>query len=392
METELKCITLPEAVPDGDELRRFLYNMYIHVPDDFDWSPVTKDGKVTKRFKKWLKKWLTDADIPKQLYFPTYWSSWDFTDTTSTNKWVEYVGGMVGDEYARNHVPKRNVWVRLTDDFGWQSGNFGDDGSCFWGGQWSAKELIRGEDGHALQVFMGKDDMLKPYRALEEQATDGTELWGAGRCWAVPMGDKSSWVVFNDYCQDGIRPQLHLKEFAKFFGEVMGWESYHTRKIDLTAGDEDSGVLYINGGKGIAVTRDTKYSWGSYDIPVSSCTCCDECGDGIDEHDAYTVNDRTLCPDCYHEHYTWCNRCNDDVHRDYAVYNEDGDAYCEYCYDRTYTRCNECQCEVEHGDTTFVDEWVGRRVYGDYCQECYEDIQERMEAEAEVVEVEVELE
>jgi hypothetical protein len=60
-------------------------------------------------------------------------------------------------------------------------------------------------------------------------------------------------------------------------------------------------------------------------------TCCEECNDWIDSENSYYANHTTLCESCFNHSYGYCNQCNEtfsnqDLHED-----ADGEKYCEEC-------------------------------------------------------------
>lgn len=129
---------------------------------------------------------------------------------------------------------------------------------------------------------------------------------------------------------------------------------------------------------------------------------CDSCSDPInDEGDAYYIENRGtyVCRSCYEEYYTTCNSCDDIIHRDRAITDNDGNDYCTHCAtycrscDEVYLRddltningrlyCNDCAPECkECGERYPVDDLSS----DGYCDACMEARTAEEEAEAEVV-------
>jgi len=61
-----------------------------------------------------------------------------------------------------------------------------------------------------------------------------------------------------------------------------------------------------------------------------------------------------------------CENCGDMLWRDNAYRNEDGDDYCENCYSDIYTMCDRCNSEIARDDASYNDD-------GCYCESCYID-------------------
>ena len=68
------------------------------------------------------------------------------------------------------------------------------------------------------------------------------------------------------------------------------------------------------------------------DEEIFKCECCDEYVDYDDSVHIYNL-DKTVCQDCYDEHYRECRCCGEIRHVDDMMWSEDyGDWYCEGCY------------------------------------------------------------
>ena len=61
--------------------------------------------------------------------------------------------------------------------------------------------------------------------------------------------------------------------------------------------------------------------------------CCDGCNMTYDVEDSVAHNGEIYCSECYHENYTDCVECEENIHRDYAMWCErEEQYYCEDCY------------------------------------------------------------
>ena len=68
------------------------------------------------------------------------------------------------------------------------------------------------------------------------------------------------------------------------------------------------------------------------DEEIVKCECCDEYVDYDDSVHIYNL-DKTVCQDCYDEHYRECRCCGEIRHVDDMMWSEDyEDWYCEGCY------------------------------------------------------------
>jgi len=97
---------------------------------------------------------------------------------------------------------------------------------------------------------------------------------------------------------------------------------------------------------------------------------CEGCGEDVHVEDVLiSRSGYAYCPDCYHDRYTRCDRCNREIHRDDAYYSEDNHGpYCERCYSELYVRCERCESEVYYEDSyTSEDGYI-------YCEECYDEL------------------
>lgn len=93
------------------------------------------------------------------------------------------------------------------------------------------------------------------------------------------------------------------------------------------------------------------------------CYCAD-CGDPIDEDDAYYVNGEYYCRDCVE----YCECCHE-YHRGETYFIDSEDIYvCESCYDEYYVTCDCCHSNCNRDDATWIE---SEDVY--VCDECRDD-------------------
>ena len=60
---------------------------------------------------------------------------------------------------------------------------------------------------------------------------------------------------------------------------------------------------------------------------------CEQCGEAVSEDGGHWYNDEMYCEGCFYDSYTYCQRCDDSVSRDYCFTDNDGDHLCDRCWD-----------------------------------------------------------
>ena len=94
---------------------------------------------------------------------------------------------------------------------------------------------------------------------------------------------------------------------------------------------------------------------------------CDECGCNLTlDEISYPEDGGVLCEDCYHEHYTSCSQCLEEIFKDDAMHG-DGDVYCENCWHDNYFICCEC------GESESSDNSYGSPSGESMCEGCYDN-------------------
>ena len=324
-----------------------------------DW--VTKQGTWPKRFLKELKK------ISK---------SYMTSNQTFNGIFTQPIVSEIGSIISRNTEHDTQFRFDIVTHFDWDAGDFGDNGSCFWGTERSGARTAMGENGFlALRFF------------------DGDR--GKARCWIGQDPETDLPVMFNGYGMDLIR---QVRILATYLG-VM----YH--KTCVQNHGDDSGILYINGGRGFILGCDS-YEDRTVDFKLdceseSNCYCI-HCDTSLDEDDhRHDPNGDDCCDRCYsRKGYASCDGCGETFYPDALTYVDKGDlAYCDTClrrksytcagcdeiHDRTTTkpmagddgnlRCSDCHTEyVEEQDR--VNAWT--------CEDCGKELDEREEPKNDV--------
>jgi hypothetical protein len=217
-----------------------------------------------------------------------------------------------------NGSTEETVYLRVTNRIDWRSGDFGDGGSCFWQDRSHAKDMIENAGGGAIQRF-----------------TNDSYTNGESRCWIVPHKDGA--VIFNAY------GTLNLSQYAHLLSEE--WD-LAADSVSLCNFGHTSGILYINGDKGIYLRPKEAQSLDEIDlrIPDRSQVECSHCGEYFDDGDVVRTNGEYYCSDCHNEIFIQCRHCHQWIEREDSITSEDtGRVYCQACADHYDLRpCAAC--------------------------------------------------
>lgn len=280
------------------------------LPAGWDWTwVVTGRGEYVGTFPKRVGKWLYKENSLK-----------------APATFLQELGNI-----ARRHTEDNITYTyEFVNRFDWQAGDFGDRGSCYWGGHSGAREVMENEGGLAIRFY-----------------NDGK---GFGRAWIAPI-DENLYIVFNGY---GFTHYPTLTIARVLAAHVGG--SY--KKIGLLNHGSSAGLLYINSDNGFIVgSPDAIAEYSEYDLQWGEGITCENCGDELYEDDMYHgVDGERYCEHCFYQEYTYCGRCGETTHNDDAHYIEyRSEDVCEYCYDRYYVRCEGCENSFLDGDCTDVN-------------------------------------
>lgn len=265
----------------------------------------------------------------------------------------------------------------------WNPGDFGDDGSCYWGTYKGAR--------------LGIDDDLNSGSIVIYKIIGKTALsmfrchWHNGRAGKeTTPGELIEWdkplVLFNGYKKDG---DLSTVKLASLFARALKLKN--GRAGILNYGRSPNEAVYINGdhfyineddeiyfGKG-AVVSFTDYMKKMRDIESEEKgivlnirieyldgVVCEGCGYTYDEDDVWYIDDQTLCENCARMSYTACYDCGDWVSNDEIVETNDGFYLCDHCANHyTCDICGELQYHYTYNN--------GKRL----CDSCHQALLER---------------
>lgn len=273
------------------------------------------------------------------------------------------VMGEVGNLIARHSIPRGEVYFDLVDKFDWESGDFGDSGSCYWGCHAGARVMLENDNAMAIR-FYRKDN-------------EG-EYEGIGRAWIVEYEGLA--VVYNAYEENRVgmySPFATLERYASTLAYLVNCE---TKRVSLTNNGSDTGELWINSGRGIAIGH---YRGSSIDLEIGeeedeNRVQCESCGTWLDMDmgDYYATDWGVYCDECYHDRYGYCEKCEEgDIPRDDLVqvnvhtrWGTDTQTWCEYCVRTHSFECNGCN---EHFDDNMDSVEVDGDCYCEHCQDEY---------------------
>lgn len=297
-----------------------------------DWSVVNKQGRINVRLSKYLKEHGVELD---------------------EKAWNDINGTIAAHSY------RKDVIYDITDDFSWNSGDFGDAGSCFWGSNEAARDVLM-ENGALALRFYEKTDRMGWYHA----SVDGVYYKGIGRCWIVQK--KHGWILFNAY-----GPELEsIRERVRII-----FPNCETKMIRIQNERETTGLVYINrDGLGLYVTDKPEevpnllareeYSDNHHAIQLGLNTeshtgrRCHECGERDEE--GWWIDDNWVCHNCYDDHYFCCSYCGDNRRnyeaneltmwtRWYSGSVKHNTLVCESCLDY-HSQCSDCETWVNDRD------------------------------------------
>jgi hypothetical protein len=239
--------------------------------------------------------------------------------------------GKIGSIMSAHTNNQNDYCFDFTNKFDWDSGDYGDRGSCYWGCHSSAKDLLQDNGALAMRFY--------------------NEGKGYARAWLYPRN--SGYVVFNGY-------GLETIQISRILASYLGL-SY--RKITLENNGESSGTIWINGASGFIVdSEENVNSIECYDLGIENdSSCCTNCGHCTDE--LTNVGDDFLCENCLSDDYFYCEDCGEYCCND--DWNDvDGQGVCDSCLDN-YFYCEICN-KYHSADMVEVD---GKSI----CSDCLDD-------------------
>lgn len=339
-------ITLPAGELSSAGVREVMDYIYLqNLKTNEDWLALNPNwaGNVLPELGDgWQWTWIVQkgefaGTLPKRIrnyYFKTH-------GIKCPDSFIEKIGNI-----ARQHTDSNTVYrFEIVDEFDWQAGDYGDMGSCYWGGNAGARIMLRENGGMAI-CFM---------------TDSGT---GYARAWLVEIDD-NLFVIFNGYGFE--RGAYATLTIARVFATFMTL-TYKKIALDNSTGN----TLYINSNAGYIIgtpeaiegISDWDFEWD--DMSAYSCY---NCGRSLDEYEGYTgADDENYCENCFYEYFDRCERCDGTYNNEDIEYIESVHEHiCRYCRADNFDLCNGC------------DEWILKRelhTHDDelYCWNCLNDV------------------
>lgn len=218
---------------------------------------------------------------------------------------------------ARSHSSlRKEYYVDLTQNIDWDNGDFGDYGSCFWGGRPHALQILHDNHAFALRYWRPITSFSKAEIEAAHNSNNHCEhsrgelcrrcrsltVWslgrrhenhmiGMGRTW---LGERDGNILlWNTY------GEFQTITSARILATMFGL-SY--KLIELDNGERDDGELWINSGNGYVVGAPDKIdnlervdlNWRRLIIML-----CESCHQREHHFNEFTrVNDSPYCPAC----------------------------------------------------------------------------------------------
>lgn len=207
-------------------------------------------------------------------------------------------------QLARSYTSTGETYrFMVVDEFDWEDGDFGDSGSCYWGGRAAARDMMAENGGLAICFFNEDGD-------------------GYARAWMFEF-EPGQYVLWNGYGMVGDATQTIAHIASQFLNLRM-------QRITLTNNNTGAGMLFINGWRGYGLLNNETIL-NAYDFRWDEPVACRDCGRGLSFDDAYTDDEgNTYCDSCFYERYEYCERCGH-VHYREDIYYARGRYLCYHC-------------------------------------------------------------
>ncbi len=281
------------------------------------------------------------------------------------NKVTSNFLGKIGSLVAMYTLKSCNYFVDFTQEFDWGDGDYGDGGSCFWGSNSGAKDMLMEAGAYAVRFY-----------------ENHRKISGWGRAWLLPYSD--GWACFNGYGID----TSHAAQVVAIYLDT----SY--KHVLLCNHGSSSGLLWINSAAGYMIAPEGSVQYNDIidfrlteicqcahceefmeeavrvqgynycqDCVCELFSCCERCDEWADNDCVTCVDDTTICDRCLEAYYTCCEQCGDWIENRADITEVDGKYYCNYCRDEKFDCC--CHCQEWEDDCTEIN---GEPV----CEDCLE--------------------
>ncbi|MBX3081738.1 MAG: hypothetical protein KF716_08880 [Anaerolineae bacterium] len=305
-------------------------NYIPRLPADWTWEWIVKKGVYAGTLPKRVARY----------FFKTY-------GLKSPPAFLERLGNI-----ARQHTSEGETFTfDFTQALTWNAGDFGDAGSCYWGGHAGAREMLMDDGAFAIRFYKA----------------DGK---GFARAWVVDrMKSHNFYVLFNGYGLSSTPTLTAARVLSLHLGLTY-------KRVSLSNYGRTSATLYINSDLGYligAIEHLDRYSNFDLEIGEPDGYLCEHCGREINEDEGYTTPDGDMyCENCYDDYYRTCDECGEVYYYENVTYIESVDRdVCEECRDEHYSSCDRCEQDYPNDALIEVEDGDNVRYY---CQHCKNEL------------------
>jgi hypothetical protein len=291
------------------------------------WQYVTREGKIAKRIRKHYKK-IYGVCLPDSL--------------------ISKIG-----QIAESHMTKmQHLYFDFTDRFDWSAGDFGDTGSCYWGENNAAREVMQDNQCTAVRFYH------MPQRSHTDDLVYAN--LGYARAWIFNDLPFEGMIIFNAY-------NMPLIKVTRVLASLFNWDY---KRISLYNEGNVSGLVWLNNNESPNHDNDPIKDH----IPGGKAYILGKTEDikGITEWDMEMDTAGARGVDCY--------GCENHYNEDRMIYVERAsEYYCDDCYCERFTTCEDCNT-IEYDEDSYYIERVGYSVcsscFTDYsaCEDCHEHV------------------
>jgi hypothetical protein len=240
-------MTAPKGTITPTGVREIFSLIYAQNVQDGDWAKRNPDWEGTRYLPtlpdNWAWVWVVQKGETYRGKFPKRVAQYykKVHNLKAPDAFIEQIGNI-----ARAHSEELSVYYfDFTRDFDWEEGDFGDDGSCFWGGNAAALDMLYANGAQAIRFYNNYGH-------------------GIARAWLVPMEAEGITFIFNGYGFPGNPTLTVAQAFARF-------TELRYQQVALTNNGSDDDTLWINSGIGYVIGKAKRieeihhYDFGWYD-------------------------------------------------------------------------------------------------------------------------------
>lgn len=285
-------------------------------------------------------------------------------DTTISN---------MGEYMARTEVPDCWKTYGFREEIDWDDGDFGDDGSCYWGDYASARTSLECDPQFHAMTFWNEHG------------------YGSGRAWILERS--GIYWIFNGYCDEWIS---NVSASAAAILAVHLTEATQRLHVALHCYIQSPPFMYINSNSGYAIlpadmaippqhlpeeygfTKEYRCKVNIRDVEFVQCdddsATCEWCGDSIYREDGYWVEDcEYVCEDCSNQYTHYCDICHTYHHNDNCTLVNTGGGDNEWMCGKRMEREGVFVCE-ECNEMYIDNQWHVIGEDTNVCEDCFESM------------------